>query len=119
MYGQEQLQSTTVEELKVIARDLGITGYSAFLKDDLVQAILTAQASRDLPNQAVISLPTELVGIETPFNENIAPVVPDKFGIVAPTLTATPKQQQQREMLQAAMAAKIYAMNHATPYDLF
>jgi hypothetical protein len=43
IYTQEELQAMTVEQLKGIARDRGMTGYSSLLKADLIAAILTNQ----------------------------------------------------------------------------
>ncbi|MBY6800123.1 termination factor Rho [Clostridium botulinum] len=41
IYGKEELETMTVEQLKTIAKDKNITGYSSMNKADLITAILT------------------------------------------------------------------------------
>jgi hypothetical protein len=43
IYTQEELEAMTVEQLRNIARERGMTGYSSLLKADLIAAILADQ----------------------------------------------------------------------------
>ena len=42
-YINEELQSKTITELRKIAKDIGVTGYTSMNKADLIAAILTKQ----------------------------------------------------------------------------
>ncbi|WP_257674338.1 Rho termination factor N-terminal domain-containing protein [Clostridium felsineum] len=44
-YTEEELNSMTVDQLKTIAKNKGITGYSSLNKADLISAILTKEGA--------------------------------------------------------------------------
>lgn len=106
MYTQSELSVMTVEDLKAIAKEKAIAGYSSLVKADLITAILGINSVSEIP---VVPPKVEVI-------DSNSQVVPDVNNVVPPTVSATDREMAIRNNIKQAMADKVNATDNVLQY---
>lgn len=106
MYTHEELSAMTVPDLKVIAEEKSIVGYSSMTKADLINAILGNIANPEIP---VVVPRVEVI-------DNSSQVVKDVNDVAPPTISATDRETAIRDNIRQAMADKVHATDNVILY---